>query len=211
MGGIFIRDREGVDSVMRFALVDRVVEVIPGKRIVAAKAVSRAEEYLADHFPTFEVLPGVLMLEALVEAARWLVWASEDFAHSVILLREAKNVTFTSFVTPGRILRLEVTCRGLADDHSEFAGVGYCEDNQVVKARFGLIHANLADNRPEQARIDTGLREAARSRWALLCGARAYVGSASGNPGAGWAGLWSWSWVVRATHEEVRRDGDEPR
>jgi 3-hydroxyacyl-[acyl-carrier-protein] dehydratase len=45
---------------MRFGFVDNIVELTRGERIVAVKAVSLAEEYLADHFPTFPVLPGVL-------------------------------------------------------------------------------------------------------------------------------------------------------
>ena len=155
---------------MRFALVDRVVEVTPGERIVAVKAVSLSEEYLADHFPTFPVLPGVLMLESLVEAGRWLVWSSEDFAHSLILLREAKNVTYKSFVTPGETLRVEVKCRRLTRGESDFAGTGYCKEREVVKARFSLAHWNLADTSPELAHVDRRLREAARSHWALLNG-----------------------------------------
>ena len=58
---------------MRFILLDRVRELEAGKRIVAEKALSLAEEYLADHFPTFPVLPGVLMVEALVQSAAMLV------------------------------------------------------------------------------------------------------------------------------------------
>jgi len=79
---------------MKFGLIDRIVELEPGRRIVALKAVSLAEEYLADHFPTFPVLPGVLMLEALVEAGAWLVRETQDFNRSVILLHSAKNVTY---------------------------------------------------------------------------------------------------------------------
>jgi len=153
---------------MKFELIDRVVEVVPGERIVAVKAVTRCEEYLADHFPTFPVLPGVLMLETLVEAARWLTWVGEDFAHSMVLLREAKNVTYKSFVSPGETLRAEVTCRPLAQGDGEFAGTGYCDQREVVKARFVLTRWNLADKRPELAHVDRRLREAARSRWALL-------------------------------------------
>ncbi|MCP4245479.1 MAG: beta-hydroxyacyl-ACP dehydratase [bacterium] len=153
---------------MKFELVDRVLEVVPGERIVTEKAVSRAEEYLSDHFPTFPVLPGVLMLETMTEAARWLAWVSGDFAHSMILLREAKNVTYKSFVTPGQVLRTEVTCRRMAQGGSEFSGTGRCQEREVVKARFALAHWNLADRRPEMAPVDRRLREQARARWSLL-------------------------------------------
>jgi 3-hydroxyacyl-[acyl-carrier-protein] dehydratase len=111
------------------------------------------------------------MLEALVEAARWLAWVSLDFAPSIILLREAKNVTYKSFVKPGQLLRVEVTCRHLADGESEFAGTGFCQEVEVVRARFALAHWNLADRSPDRAAVDARLREAARSTWALLSGA----------------------------------------
>ena len=158
---------------MKFTLLDRVLEIVPGQRIVAVKAVSLAEEYLADHFPTFPVLPGVLMLEALVEAGRWLVWRTQGFTQSTILLREAKNVKYKSFVAPGHTLQVEVTARHLAPGEGEFAGTGFCEDNEVVKAKFVLGCWNLADKNPELAQVDRRLLEAARSRWALLEGAGA--------------------------------------
>ena len=123
---------------MKFGLIDRIIELTRGERIVAVKAVSLAEEYLADHFPTFPVLPGVLMLEALAEAGAWLVRDAQDFASSVILLRDARNVTYKSFVKPGSLLRLEVTCRRLAQDGADLEGVGICHQQKVVKARFGL-------------------------------------------------------------------------
>ncbi|MCP4593558.1 MAG: beta-hydroxyacyl-ACP dehydratase [bacterium] len=155
---------------MKFALIDRILELDPGKRVVAVKAVSLAEEYLADHFPTFPVLPGVFMLEALVESASWLVRQHEDFAHSLILLREANNVTYKSFVKPGQILRVEVDCRRLALGDSQFSGVGRCDDREVVKARFVLRHLNLIDGDPRMASADERLVSAARKRWALIAG-----------------------------------------
>ena len=155
---------------MKFALIDRIVELEPGRRIVAVKAVSLAEEYLADHFPTFPVLPGVFMLEALVEAGAWLVRQYEDFAHGFVLLKEAKNVTYKSFVKPGHLLRIEVECRQLAPDGSEFSGTGRCDDTEVVKARFALRHFNLADRDPASAETDARVVAAARERWALIAG-----------------------------------------
>jgi 3-hydroxyacyl-[acyl-carrier-protein] dehydratase len=142
--------------------------MIPGERVVAVKAVSLAEEYLGDHFPTFPVLPGVLMLEAMTEAAAWLVRVSEGFSHSMILLREAKNVTYKSFVKPGQLLRAEVTCRRLAQGDSEFTGLGICDGQEVVKGRFALRHFNLAESDDALASLDTRLIARARDRLELL-------------------------------------------
>src|SRR5260221_10514665 len=89
---------------MRFTLIDRVTELVPGERITAIKNLSLAEEYLADHFPGFPVMPGVLMLEAMTQTGAWLIRASEDFAHSTVLLKEARNVKYASFVEPSETL-----------------------------------------------------------------------------------------------------------
>src|SRR5262252_7741972 len=92
---------------MRFNLVDRIVAVEPGRTLRAVKNLTLGEEYLADHFPTFPVMPGVLMLQTLVEAGAWLLRVTEDFRHSVIVLREAKGVKYGAFMEPGR--RMTVT------------------------------------------------------------------------------------------------------
>src|SRR6516164_9312705 len=89
---------------MRFNLVDRIMEVVPGRSIRIVKRLTLGEEYLADHFPTFPVMPGVLLLQTLVEAGAWLLRLTEDFRHSVIVLREARNVKYGSFMEPGRAL-----------------------------------------------------------------------------------------------------------
>lgn len=158
---------------MQFGLIDRVVEIDPAKSISVVKAVSLSEEYLADHFPTYPVLPGVFMLECMVEAATWLVRLAEDFVHSVILLESARGVTYKGFVAPGHLLRVEVTCRRLTADSSDFSGVGNCDGSEVVKGRFSLRHTNLAVRSPELAETDRLIVEMARRRWSLLrCGAR---------------------------------------
>src|SRR5439155_12580868 len=92
---------------VKFNLIDRI-EQLSDDRIVAVKYVSLAEEYLADHFPTFPVLPGVMMLEAVTQAAAWLLHHRQDFAKSMAVLKEARNVKYGSFVAPGNFLRVEV-------------------------------------------------------------------------------------------------------
>src|SRR3954471_24190103 len=93
---------------MRFVLIDRILDLQSGQSLVAVKNLSLAEEYLADHFPGFPVMPGVLMLEALTQAGAWLVRETEDFAHSVIVLKHARTIKYGSFVEPGRQLQLRV-------------------------------------------------------------------------------------------------------
>src|SRR6185312_14810173 len=93
---------------MRFNLIDRIREVQPGRSLQAVKNLTLGEEYLADHFPTFPVMPGVLMLETLVEAGAWLLRLTDNFASSVIVLREAKGVKYGTFMEPGRQMAITV-------------------------------------------------------------------------------------------------------
>src|SRR6267143_1072662 len=95
-------------GVMRFHLIDRILELEPGKRIRMVKNLTLGEEYLADHFPTFPVMPGVLMLQTLVEGSAWLLRATEDFQHSVIALRDARNVKYGNFMQPGNSMTITV-------------------------------------------------------------------------------------------------------
>ncbi len=153
---------------MKFNLVDNILELTRGERIVTVKAVSLAEEYLADHFPTFPVLPGVMMLQALVESATWLVRDATDFAPSLILLREAKNVTYKSFVKPGNLLRLEVSCRRLENGSSDFSGCGFCNETEILRARFGLTHVSLGKTVPALAEIEQRFTQEAKSTFERL-------------------------------------------
>ncbi|HOO16499.1 MAG: beta-hydroxyacyl-ACP dehydratase [Phycisphaerae bacterium] len=153
---------------MKFILIDRISVLERGQRIVAHKALSLAEEYLADHFPAFPVIPGVLMLEAMVQASAWLVRDALGFAPALVLLKEARNVTYKSFVAPGEVLTIESVCKELADGQSEFAALGRVGDREIVKARLVLRHLNLADSDPALAEIDTKLREHARTLFGLM-------------------------------------------
>ena len=153
---------------MRFILIDKVVSLDSGKVIKAVKSVSLAEEYLADHFPTFPVLPGVLLLEGLIESASWLVREAENFAHSMVLLEEARNVKYKSFLAPGCQVEYTVEAKTIEENVSSFTGFGKSGGERIVEARFGLRHFNLADEDSAMAATDAKIIEDMKKRWELL-------------------------------------------
>jgi len=153
---------------MRFILIDKVILLEAGKLIKAVKNVSLSEEYLADHFPTFPVLPGVLLLEGLIESASWLVRQTENFAHSMILLEQARNVKYKSFLAPGCQIEYTVEAKVIEENVSSFSGFGISEGERIVEARFALKHFNLADENSSMAAVDSRIVESLKKRWELL-------------------------------------------
>jgi 3-hydroxyacyl-[acyl-carrier-protein] dehydratase len=148
---------------MRFVLIDRILEVQRGESLLAVKNLSLAEEYLSDHFPGFPVMPGVLMLEALTQAGAWLIRDMEDFAHSVIVLKQARTIKYGSFVEPGRQLELRVNLVSHDARDTSLKAVGMIEGQEMVKGRIVLTRYNLRDRDPDlhqtDALIVNGLRD----------------------------------------------------
>ena len=93
---------------MKYRQIDRITSIEPGKRLTAERTLRADEEYLKDHFPRFPVMPGVMMLEALHQAAVWLVRAGDDFQTPLVLLRETRSVKFGDFLAPGETLQITV-------------------------------------------------------------------------------------------------------
>jgi 3-hydroxyacyl-[acyl-carrier-protein] dehydratase len=153
---------------MRFTLIDRIESLEPQKQIRALKNVSLAEEYLADHFPKFPVLPGVLMLEAMTQASAWLIRASEDFAHSIVVLKEARNVKYANFLAPGETLT--VTAEIIKHDERETSlkVMGLCGEETNVSGRLVLRRYNLADEHPDRTGTDLYVKRELRKLFALL-------------------------------------------
>lgn len=159
---------------MKFQLVDRIVALESGKSIRAVKNLSLAEEYLQDHFPGFPVLPGVMMVEAMVQTSAWLLRERSDFAHSMTLLKEAKAVKFNSFVKPGRSLHLEASVFKEADDEVTLKASGHLDafadegGESAVSARLTLTQFNIADRHPERGARDAALIERLRTDFGVI-------------------------------------------
>ncbi len=142
---------------MRFLLVDAIQELEPGRRAVGTKNVAMSEDFLADHFPHRPIMPGMLILEALVQLADWVLRAGSDFQR-LGLAAGFDGVKFRRTVLPGDQLRLEV--RVLSEDDAEvrFQGRAYRLDTLVTSATITLSLEPLdAYLEPEEARRALGL------------------------------------------------------
>ncbi len=153
---------------MKFILVDQLISHEPGKRMVMAKNVTMAEEYLADHFPGFPVLPGVMMLEAAVQTAAWMVRQQENFAHSLVVLKEARGVRYGTFVSPGQTLVITAEAVEIGETRSDFKIKGTVGTQTAIQARLELAHLNLAASDPAMAGVDRVAIEAQRERWRIF-------------------------------------------
>ncbi len=161
---------------MRFQLVDRVESIEPGKKIITIKALSLAEEYLGDHFPAFPVLPGVLMLEALVQSAAWLVRVQQDFSKSMVVLAAARNMRYANFVAPGNIMRCEVEASEIGQDGGKFKGMASVDGKTTVSGKIELRSFNLAERAKFLAEADADIIKQLKSRWKLVHGPEALAG-----------------------------------
>ncbi len=153
---------------MRFELIDRILELQPGAKIQAVKNLTMAEEYLGDHFPNFPVMPGVLMLEALTQAGSWLIRATEDFAHSIIVLSQANNLRYGQFVQPGSTLSVTAEIMQMTERETKLKAQGVVDGRLTVGARLVLTRYNLAERNPKDADLDRTTVEELRKRFALI-------------------------------------------
>ena len=130
---------------MRWIWIDKFVEFQSGKRAVALKNVTLAEEHLHDHFPGFPVMPECLMIEAMAQTAGILVGQAKDFQEKVILAK-IKKAAFFDYVKPGDTIKLEAKIDSLILEAASTSGRITCEDKPIaeIDLMFSHIDQNLA-------------------------------------------------------------------
>ncbi|MDP8247978.1 MAG: 3-hydroxyacyl-ACP dehydratase FabZ family protein [Candidatus Tritonobacter lacicola] len=119
-------------------MIDEITDIEDGKKIYASRTLSKDESYLADHFPGHPVMPGVLMLETLVQAASWLVRINTDFRFPVAVMSSARSVRYGRFVIPGDRLDIEVELLSKDGSRGAFRGRGTVDGQVAVSGRFEL-------------------------------------------------------------------------
>ncbi len=130
---------------MRWVWIDKFIEFQSGRRAVAIKNVTLAEEHLHDHFPGFPVMPESLMIEAMAQTSGILVGETKDFQEKVILAK-IKKAVFFDYVKPGDTLKLETEIDSIAPEAASTSGKITCADKLIaeIDLMFSHIDQNLA-------------------------------------------------------------------
>jgi 3-hydroxyacyl-[acyl-carrier-protein] dehydratase len=117
-----------------FLLLDRVVELEPGKRVVGLKQVSQSDPFLQGHFPEYPVMPGVLIVEALAQAGAVLVLNDSAHAGQIPFFARIDNCRFRQQVRPGDTLRLEMEVTSFRPPVGKGHASAFVEDRLVCEA-----------------------------------------------------------------------------
>lgn len=127
-----------------FLLVDKIIEIEPGKRAVGIKQVSSGEIYFQGHFPGLPIMPAVLTIEALAQVGAVALLSQEEHKGKIALFAGIDNFRFHKPVFPGDTLRLEVTLDRVRGNFGKGTGRGLVDD-QVVSEGTILFMLAPAD------------------------------------------------------------------
>ena len=120
-------------------LIDRVIELEPGKRVVAIKNVTNNEPQFTGHFPGRPIMPGVLMVEALAQAGAVAVLSLPEYSGKLALFAGIDECRFRRTVLPGDTLRLEVTLDKLRGVFGRGRGVATVDGEIAVEATISFV------------------------------------------------------------------------
>lgn len=130
---------------MRFYLIDHITEVRNNDAISGTKNVAMSEDYLSHHFPGNPIMPGSLLLEALVQLAGWLEAFSTGF-ENWLLLERVQKCRYYGFLRPGDQVTVQVTAESTENNQPgrvrSYKGTGINNGQKIIRAEFqAVIHA----------------------------------------------------------------------
>ena len=146
---------------MRWIWIDKFIEFESGKRAVALKNVTMAEDHVHDHFPHFPMMPEALMIEAMAQTAGILVGQANGFKEKVILAK-VRNATFHHYVVPGDTILIETEIESIANEAASTTGKITRGETLIaeVDLMFSHVDQNLAGKKfPEENFVMTDLFE----------------------------------------------------
>jgi len=122
-----------------FLLIDRVLELEVGQRIVAVKNVTMNENFFAGHFPQEPVMPGVLIIEAMAQAGAVALLSMPEYTGKIAYFGAIDNAKFRKKVVPGDTLHLEVEFIKLKKSAGIGKGVAFVGDAKVAEAELTFL------------------------------------------------------------------------
>lgn len=122
-----------------FLLIDRVIEIEPGKRVVAMRNVTSNEPQFTGHFPGRPIMPGVLLVESLAQAGAVAVLSFPANRGKLVLFAGIDECRFRRIVVPGDTLRLEITVEKLGRVSGRARAVATVEGEVAVEATLSFI------------------------------------------------------------------------
>jgi len=122
-----------------FLLVDKIIELKPGKKIVGIKNVTANEEFFNGHFPDYPVMPGVLIVEALAQTGAVGVLSLEQYRGKLALFAGIDKLRFKRQVFPGDQLRLEIEVTKLRSSIGKCEATAYVGDNVAVSGELTFM------------------------------------------------------------------------
>lgn len=137
-----------------FVMVDRVLEITPGKRIVALKNVTINEPYFVGHFPRLPVMPGVMIIEALAQAAAILTYQTLNLTQgdgTLFYFAGIDGARFKRPVTPGDQLRLEVELIRVMRGIGKFRTRALVDGALVAEAELMCAYRNESEKRGNES------------------------------------------------------------
>ena len=127
-----------------FLLIDRIVEIDPGKKVVGIKNVTMNEPFYQGHFPGHPIMPAVLIIEAMAQAGGVLLLSTlEDPRGKLVYFSGIDEARFRQPVTPGDQLRFECEMGKMRGPICKMRGIAYVGDVKVAEAR---LMSNIVDS-----------------------------------------------------------------
>ncbi len=120
-------------------LVDRILELVPRKRVVGIKNVTINEPFFQGHFPGHPIMPGVLIIEAMAQVGGMLLMShfeGQNIDDKVVYFMSLDNVKFRRPVVPGDQIRFELEMLQFRGKTCKMKGVGYVDGQVVAEAEM---------------------------------------------------------------------------
>lgn len=136
---------------MRFVLIDEILELEPGKKIVTTRRIGENEDYFPDHFPGYPVVPGVLQVEMMAQSAGKCLMAALDGSRWPVLI-QVRQANFRKIIFPGSELRIEAEIFSQTSGTASASAKIWCNEQVVADSTLligfiekGLLQADFQD------------------------------------------------------------------